>query len=111
MSSKPFMYKVLCLFLIVAFYSTVPNKSLCDSFSIKDNPYMYSNYYHDTESLLDYLEARYYSIDLMRFLNRDTYNVPNRYVYCGGNPIECTDPNDLIKDTVRGRVKYYLRKV
>ena len=62
-------------------------------FSIHLNPYKYGNYYCDTESDLCYCQARYYSPELMRFANRDTYDVPNRYAYCNGNPISNIDPN------------------
>jgi RHS repeat-associated protein len=67
------------------------------SFSICSNPYKYSGYYLDTESALSYCQARYYSPDLMRFINRDTYDVPNRYAYCDGNPVEYSDPNGHTK--------------
>jgi RHS repeat-associated protein len=62
-------------------------------FSIHENPYRYSAYYFDTESMMYYCKTRYYSSDLMRFINRDTYDVSNRYVYCDNNPIEKIDPN------------------
>jgi len=42
---------------------------------------------------LDYCQARYYSPELMRFVNRDTYDVSNRYAYCDGNPVMNIDPS------------------
>jgi RHS repeat-associated protein len=62
-------------------------------FSIQRNPFRYSAYYEDEESTLYYCNARFFSTDIMRFLNRDTYDVPNRYAYCNGNPVENTDSN------------------
>jgi RHS repeat-associated protein len=62
-------------------------------FSIRNNPYKYSIYYQDTESEMCYCLARYYSPQLMRFINRDTYDVSNRYAYCNGNPVMNIDPN------------------
>jgi hypothetical protein len=42
------------------------------SFSIEKNPYRYSVYYSDSESDMFYCQARYYSPEIMRFINRDT---------------------------------------
>jgi RHS repeat-associated protein len=66
---------------------TINNSQL----TINDNPFKYSGYYSDSESGLYYLKARYYSPELMRFINRDTYDLSNRYAYCNGNPISSTD--------------------
>jgi len=60
--------------------------------SIDVNPFRYSSYYSDEESGLYYLNARYYSPDLMRFISRDTYNLNNRYAYGNSNPIANVDP-------------------
>jgi len=68
------------------------DKSL-DSFSVRDNPYKYSGYYCDYESGMYYCQARYYSPELMRFINRDTYDLSNRYAYCDGDPVNNIDPN------------------
>ena len=62
------------------------------AFSIRDNPYKYSGYYCDPESGMYYCQARYYSPELMRFINRDTYDLSNRYAYCDGDPINNVDP-------------------
>jgi RHS repeat-associated protein len=67
--------------------------SINHGFSIRENPYKYSSYYFDGESKFNYCQARYYSSDLMRFINRDTYDVSNRYAYCDDNPVEYFDPN------------------
>jgi len=62
-------------------------------FDITQNPFKYSGYYLDAESGLYYLQARYYSPELMRFISRDTYDLANRYAYCDANPISMTDPS------------------
>jgi RHS repeat-associated protein len=76
------------------------NSPTTGAFSIRQNPYKYSNYYFDNESALYYCQARYYSSELARFINRDTYNVQNRYAYCNGNPISNTDANGHISANV-----------
>ena len=40
-----------------------------------------------------YCQARYYSPELMRFINRDTYDLSNRYAYGDGDPVNNVDPN------------------
>jgi RHS repeat-associated protein len=67
---------------------TINNLSL----TINTNPFKYTGYYSDSESGLYYLKARYYSSELMRFINRDTYDLSNRYAYCSGDPISNADP-------------------
>jgi len=60
--------------------------------SIFSNPLMYNGYYYDAESGLYYLNARYYSPELMMFISMDTYDLSNRYGYANGNPIWYSDP-------------------
>jgi RHS repeat-associated protein len=61
-----------------------------------DNPFKYSGQYHDQESDLYYLSARYYSPKMRRFITvdpiKDGYNW---YAYCGGNPVMYSDPSGL----------------
>ncbi len=71
--------------------STGTELGLAD-FDINDNPFKYSGYYMDSESGLYYLQARYYSPALMRFISMDTYDLMNRYMYGNGNPIGNVDP-------------------
>jgi RHS repeat-associated protein len=68
---------------------------------IEANPFKYSGYYQDAESGMYYLNARYYSPELMRFISRDTYDLSNRYAYCDGNPVLNADPNGHISNWVR----------
>jgi len=63
-----------------------------NSFNITDNPFKYSSYYLDAESGLYYLQARYYSPELMKFISMDTYDLANKYAYGNGDPIANTDP-------------------
>ena len=66
------------------------------------NPLRYRGYYYDTETQLYYLQSRYYSPDLMRFISQDdpvfsnAQGEPlgsNLYVYCLNDPINSIDPN------------------
>ncbi len=60
------------------------------------NPLRYRGYYYDTETNLYYLQSRYYSPDLMRFISQDDPVLSNDqgqplgsnlYVYCLNNPV------------------------
>ena len=77
------------------------NSSSGHRFDIYHNPYKYSKYYQDSESGAYYLNARYYSPELMRFTSRDTYNLPNRYAYCNGNPISNIDPSGHLPEWLK----------
>ena len=62
------------------------------------NPFRYRGYYYDSETNLYYLNSRYYSPELCRFLNADSYikvdNVYlsyNLYIYANNNPINYLD--------------------
>ena len=64
------------------------------------NPLRYRGYYYDTETQLYYLQSRYYSPDLMRFISQDdpvfsnAQGEPigsNLYVYCLNNSIMLSD--------------------
>ena len=65
------------------------------------NPYRYKTYYFDTESKLYYLNSRYYSGDICRFISPDDIsyidsniiNGLNLYCYCLNNPIIYSDPD------------------
>ena len=69
------------------------------------NPLRYRGYYYDTETELYYLQSRYYSPDLMRFISQDDPGFSNAqgeplgsnlYVYCLNNPVVNSDPNGEI---------------
>lgn len=62
------------------------------------NSFRYRSYYYDTETNLYYLNSRYCSTVLRRFLNTDTVLGANQdimaynlYNYCGNNPISKID--------------------
>ncbi len=65
------------------------------------NPYRYKDYYYDYESKLYYLNSRYYSSDIRRFISSDDIlyidsniiNGLNLYCYCSNNPIMYADPS------------------
>ncbi|KKM76719.1 hypothetical protein LCGC14_1377320, partial [marine sediment metagenome] len=92
-----------------------------------DNPYLYKNYYYDTETGLYYLNARYYNPRTARFLIRDpdpgedTHRLSkNAYAYTYNNPIANDDPNghgiwssvvNTVSSAVSGAVKAVKRVV
>ena len=65
------------------------------------NPLRYRSYYYDTESELYYLNTRYYSAEIGRFINSDNENLPtastsvftdkNMFAYCDNNPLVRVD--------------------
>ena len=66
----------------------------------KLNPFRYRSYYYDNESGMYYLQTRYYSPELCRFISaddpsfhRDFSNITaaNLYVYANNDPIKYTD--------------------
>ncbi|WP_119344806.1 RHS repeat domain-containing protein [Facilibium subflavum] len=57
-----------------------------------NNPLGYDGEYKDTESGLVYLRARFYSPDFMHFIQRDSYQLSNRYTFANDNPINMIDP-------------------
>ncbi|MCU0105221.1 hypothetical protein N7603_06080 [Acholeplasma vituli] len=65
------------------------------------NPFRYKGYYYDVETEWYYLESRYYSPLLSRFINMDhtqylepgTIDSVNLFAYCGNNPVMYSDPS------------------
>ena len=63
------------------------------------NPFRYKGYYYDNETGWYYLQSRYYSPSLSRFINMDhtSYLEPgniegvNLFAYCGNNPVMFLD--------------------
>ena len=58
------------------------------------NPLRYRGYVYDTETELYYLQSRYYSPEMGRFINADAYAATgqgilgnNMFAYCGNNPV------------------------
>jgi len=79
-------------------YYIVPSNAT-GSMLNKLNPFGYRGYVRDRETYLYYLESRYYSEDLCRFLNADAYASTgqgllgnNMFAYCGNSPVMCIDP-------------------
>jgi RHS repeat-associated protein len=66
--------------------------------SIVNNPFLYDGYYHDTETGLEFVNARYYSSDLGRFIARDPIGYEggiNLYRYVNNKPTKYIDPSGL----------------
>ena len=64
----------------------------------------FTGYQRDTETGLDYAQARYYGNTQGRFTSPDPFSGSatianpqtfNRYAYCGNNPVNSTDPSGL----------------
>ena len=73
--------------------------------SSDNNHYKFTGQERDTESGLDFFNARHYSITTGRFMSPDPYNGSfdlanpqsfNRYAYVGNNPLSFTDPSGLL---------------
>lgn len=64
------------------------------------NPFLYTGQELDSELGMYHLRARHYSAPLGRFLARDPIGHSggaNLYAYCGGDPINFSDPSGLCK--------------
>ncbi|MGN0505126.1 MAG: RHS repeat-associated core domain-containing protein, partial [Lachnospiraceae bacterium] len=59
------------------------------------NRFLYSGEQYDETAELYYLRARYYSTDIGRFTQKDTYlgDGHNLYAYVGNNPLKYVDPS------------------
>ena len=69
-----------------------------------NNRKKFTGYQRDTETGLDYAQARYYGNTQGRFTSPDPFSGSatianpqtfNRYAYCGNNPVNSTDPSGL----------------
>ncbi len=75
------------------------------------NPIRYRSYYYDSDTELYYLNTRYYSPDMCRFINADSYIQTgqdildkNTFAYCGNNPVMRADDGGEIWHIVVGAV-------
>ena len=87
-------------------------KTVCDEFGepiqfatksstlARINPILYRSYYYDKETEWYYLNTRYYSPDMCRFINADGYIQTgqslldkNMFAYCLNNPVNYKDDN------------------
>ena len=71
--------------------STTGNTTIANA-----NPLRYRSYYYDTDTKLYYLNTRYYSPDMSRFLNADgqlsnDFLGNNLFAYCGNSPVSRAD--------------------
>lgn len=79
--------------------------SLASTVGVK-NPYLYSGYRYDSETGMYYLQSRYYSPEMGRFINADSLSVllddqdnlieHNLYAYCLNNPVNMSDDSGYI---------------
>ena len=89
---------------IVETYNYTPYGELIDGEYREDIPFLYNGQYGVTTDSngLYYMRARYYNIDIKRFINQDVLlgvlervSSLNRYAYVEGNPISYLDPFGL----------------
>lgn|GEM_PF-1764355 len=67
----------------------------------QENPFRYKGYYYDSETGYYYCQSRYYvpswcrwlSSDKVSYLNPESINGINLYMYCGNNPVMYRDPS------------------
>ncbi|WP_440993426.1 RHS repeat-associated core domain-containing protein [Cysteiniphilum litorale] len=69
---------------------------------ITHNPLTYDGEYQDHDSGLIYLRARFYNPKTMRFMQRDSYNLLNRYAFANSNPVNNIDPNGHFAFSIPG---------
>ena len=80
---------------------TIDNTQTTDIALAKANPIRYRGYYFDVDTGLYYLNARYYSPELRRFISLDdtayldpeTVDGLNLYAYCCNDPVNYADPS------------------
>ncbi|MCR5701709.1 MAG: RHS repeat-associated core domain-containing protein, partial [Lachnospiraceae bacterium] len=91
---------------IVETYNYTPYGELIDGEYRQDIPFLYNGQYGVTTDSngLYYMRARYYNVDIKRFINQDVLlgvlervSSLNRYAYVEGNPISYLDPFGLEK--------------
>src|SRR5260370_4197810 len=77
-----------------------------------NNRKKFTGYERDTETGLDFAQARYYSNTQGRFTSPDPFagsatignpQTFNRYVYCGNNPVNAVDPTGLEQQQMPAR--------
>ena len=89
---------------IVETYNYTPYGELIDGEYREDIPFLYNGQYGVTTDSngLYYMRARYYNVEIKRFINQDVLlgvlervSSLNRYAYVEGNPISYLDPFGL----------------
>ncbi|WP_119344810.1 RHS repeat-associated core domain-containing protein [Facilibium subflavum] len=75
------------------FVQNNPSRPINFSQPLTYNPLTYDGEYQDPETGFVYLRARFYNPRQLRFMQRDNYNILNRYNAFDNNPISNTDPS------------------
>ncbi len=83
------------------------------------NPIRYRSYYYDSETELYYLNTRYYSPDLCRFMSSDNLVITvggnvmgyNLFMYCFNNPINLTDNDGNWPQWVKKAANFVYNKI
>ena len=81
----------------VATYSYDPYGQTTTHTGYLDTPFQYAGQYHDTETGLYYLRARYYDPATAQFLTRDPLEAETGapYSYAGNDPVDNSDPSGM----------------
>jgi len=65
-----------------------------DTSSAITNPFQYNGERFDNNTKLQYLRARFYNLEIKRFITQDSYyKLLNKFAYVNANPIQYTDPS------------------
>ncbi|WP_119344410.1 RHS repeat-associated core domain-containing protein [Facilibium subflavum] len=75
------------------FVQNNPSKTINFSQPLTYSPLTYDGEYQDPETGFVYLRARFYNPRQLRFMQRDNYNLLNRYNAFDGNPVNNVDPS------------------
>ena len=98
---------------IVERYNYTPYGELIDGEYMEDIPFLYNGQYGVTTDAngLYYMRARYYNVEIKRFINQDVLlgvlervSSLNRYAYVEGNPISYLDPFGLAIEVLQNIV-------
>jgi RHS repeat-associated protein len=67
----------------------------------RETSYTYTNQEQDKSGLMHY-DSRYYDPDLGRFLQPDSFDVPNKYAYVSNDPVNKVDPSGHLDFNITG---------
>ena len=98
---------------VIETYNYTPYGELIDGEYREDIPFLYNGQYGVTTDSngLHYMRARYYNVEIKRFINQDVLlgvlervSSLNRYAYVEGNPISYLDPFGLAIEVLQNVV-------
>jgi RHS repeat-associated protein len=66
--------------------------------------FLWKQEFHDRQTGLVYLRARFYHPELMRFISMDSYPLANKYAFAAGDPVNQSDPSGHRSSAVMGDI-------